>query len=115
MLKIFTTGLNNPVLWDQALVYIQNNAGSWIKALAGLFGNALSNGTITASDINNAGSSSKPTGTTTATATAAPKAATPAAAGAAAKSCYPASTGAAVASKLLPLVPVLVLQVTMLT
>ena len=71
-------------LWDQALVYIQNNAGSWIKALAGLFGTALSNGTITASDINNAGSSSKPTGTTTAsTATAAPKAATPAAASAA--------------------------------
>ncbi|KAF6069481.1 hypothetical protein FOB64_003126 [Candida albicans] len=46
------------------LVYIQNNAGSWIKALAGLFGNALSNGTITASDINNAGSSSKPTAAT---------------------------------------------------
>lgn len=68
-------------LWDSALTYIKNNAGSWAGTIASFVGQLLSNGTLSASDINNAGSSSA---TTTATTTAA---AVPAAAAA------PAATG----------------------
>lgn len=57
---------------DQALSYLSTNGGSIVSALGKFLANALSSGTITASQINNAGST-----TTTATA-AAPAAAAPA-------------------------------------
>lgn len=54
-------------LWDSALTYIKNNAGSWAGAIASFIGKLLSNGTLSASDIDNAGTSSATTTTAAAT------------------------------------------------
>ncbi|CAK9436237.1 uncharacterized protein LODBEIA_P07950 [Lodderomyces beijingensis] len=45
-------------LWDSALTYIQNNAGQWAGAIASFLGNALTNGLISASDIDSRSGSS---------------------------------------------------------
>ncbi|RCK64128.1 Opaque-phase-specific protein OP4 [Candida viswanathii] len=48
-------------LWDSALNYIKENAGTWAGTIASFIGQLLSNGSLSASDIDNAGSSSATT------------------------------------------------------
>ncbi|CAI5757100.1 unnamed protein product [Candida verbasci] len=55
-------------LWDSALAYIGQNAGTWASAIASFLGNALSSGQISASDIDNAGTLSTSTASTAAAA-----------------------------------------------
>ncbi|EMG46069.1 Opaque-phase-specific protein OP4, partial [Candida maltosa Xu316] len=62
-------------LWDSALSYIEANAGSWAGAIASFLGNALANGSVSASEIDNAGTLSNTATTVAPITTAAPLAA----------------------------------------
>ncbi|KAI5967661.1 hypothetical protein CANMA_002841 [Candida margitis] len=52
-------------LWDTALSYIENNAGTWASAIASFLGNALKSGTVSSSEIDNANTSVSARSTTT--------------------------------------------------
>ena len=57
----------NSGLLNEALEYLEKNGGQYSSALASFLGDQIESGNVTASDIDNAGTSSALTGTTIAT------------------------------------------------